>query len=357
MASIKAISINLLFYCLLLALFIIFFGIPSIQKYLKKETITVYSQEFTNGIEAPAVTLLALNNEIGYGWKNKSSQTDSFAGKLTNTFVLDHCMEINQTDLEACVTSDSIGLTDFLKNAAFGLTSRGLNTSEWTWDVDNTAWGRYFTWNPQKLITPEWTDFMFMSTHKNFKMYVLIHDIKYFLFNSNPLGPVKSIWDFDGTAVSHHYQEISLVKQKKLNLDHQPCNEDENYNFKSCVKESIARQVGCQRPWDRGNKKTKICTTREQFRKHDMLFNKYMLYDSAQIEWTGCLKPCAYKEYRILNSVPKTISTVPEKEEVAFALWTVSQYTQHEEEVIFIESQTPFHHIFLRCCSILSPLC
>ena len=78
-----------------------------------------------------------------------------------------------------------------------------------------------------------------------------------------------------------------------------------------------------------------------------MLFNKYMLYDSAQIEWTGCLKPCAYKEYRILNSVPKTISTVPEKEEVAFALWAVSQYTQHEEEVIFIESQIPFHHIFL----------
>ena len=183
--------------------------------------------------------------------------------------------------------------------------------------------------------------------HTRTSIYVLIHDINFFLFNSNPLGPVKSIWDFDGTAVSHHYQEISLVKQKKLNLNHQPCNEDENYNFKSCVKESIARQVGCQRPWDRGNKKTKICTTRDQFRKHDMLFNKYMLYDSAQIEWTGCLKPCAYKEYRILSSVPKTISTVPEKEEVAFALWAVSQYTQHEEEVIFIELQIPFHHIFL----------
>ena len=46
MGSNKAISIGF-FYCLLLALFMIFYGIPSIQKYLKRATITVSSKELT----------------------------------------------------------------------------------------------------------------------------------------------------------------------------------------------------------------------------------------------------------------------------------------------------------------------
>ena len=142
-----AFSIDLFLYGLLLALFMVFFGIPSVQKYQSKETIFLSSQKLTNGIEAPAVTIIALNNNNGYGWKTESNQTSSIMGRYTNTFLLDHCKEINQTDLETCISEDSFGLTDFLATATFGVTATSegeLNRSSWKEDVDITANGRHF---------------------------------------------------------------------------------------------------------------------------------------------------------------------------------------------------------------------
>ena len=49
--------IDLCLYATLFVLFMVFFGIPSIGKYQKKETIIISSKELTNGIEAPAITL------------------------------------------------------------------------------------------------------------------------------------------------------------------------------------------------------------------------------------------------------------------------------------------------------------
>ena len=81
-----AFSIDLFLYGLLLALFMVFFGIPSVQKYQNKETIFLSSQKLTNGIEAPAVTIIALNNNNGYGWKTESNQTSSIMGRYTKIF-------------------------------------------------------------------------------------------------------------------------------------------------------------------------------------------------------------------------------------------------------------------------------
>ena len=64
-------SIDLFLYGLLFVLFMVFFGIPSIQKYQNKETIFLSSKKLTNGIEAPAVTIIAVNNNTKYGWKTK----------------------------------------------------------------------------------------------------------------------------------------------------------------------------------------------------------------------------------------------------------------------------------------------
>ena len=102
-------------YGVLLILFVVLFGIPSIQKYQRKETIVISSRKLTNGIAAPAVTFIALSNDTRYGWKSKTNQTSFKNGRYTNTFLIDHCKEINQTDIEAYIHVDSFGLTDFLR--------------------------------------------------------------------------------------------------------------------------------------------------------------------------------------------------------------------------------------------------
>ena len=66
MALTMVTSINLLLYVLLFVLFMIFFGYPSIVQYQKEETIIISTEKKTNGIEAPAVTILTLNNITGY---------------------------------------------------------------------------------------------------------------------------------------------------------------------------------------------------------------------------------------------------------------------------------------------------
>ena len=348
-------SIELFLYGLLLVLFMVFFGIPSIQKYQSKETIFISTREFTNGIEAPAITVLALKNDTSYGWKSKSNQTASLMARHTYTFVLDHCKEINQTDLETCISGDTFGLTDFLTTATFGISESSmnvLNRSSWTEDMDSTANGRYYTWKPQSVITPSLTDTMFLSAYKNFKFYIFVHDINYFLFCSNPLGTTADVWEFDGNSMKDHYQEIILVKHKKLNLEHRPCEESEDYSFTTCVKESIAESVGCRMPWDRLSRQDRaICTEREQFRQTDENATAFMINEINEVErLTGCLKPCSYGEYKFVNTNPKTlpVSAVPDNQ-LAIVLWAVTKYTQFEEEVPSVNHQlnkTPHHFMF-----------
>ena len=88
--------LQLLLFCLFLG----FFGIPSFNQYQRKETIIVKSELETTGIEAPAVTLQATQNN--FGWKSIEN------GSLWHNFDLyDHCERINMT-IEQCVQSDTI---------------------------------------------------------------------------------------------------------------------------------------------------------------------------------------------------------------------------------------------------------
>ena len=349
-----ACSIDLFIYGLLLVLFMVFFGIPSIQKYQNKETIFLSSKKLTNGIEAPAVTIIALNNNTSYGWKTKSNQTSSVMGRYTYTFLLDHCKEINQTDLETCISEDSFGLTDFLTTATFGMTvsSQGeLNRSSWREDMDTTSNGRHFTWNPKKLISPVVEHFMFLTLFRNVNFFIFVHDIDFYFISTNPLGTAIAFWEFKGNSMSNHYQEITLIKHKRLNLDHQPCEEAKDYRFTTCVMESLAAKVGCRRPWDNWTRIDRaICTERDQFKQFDMEFQLLLTAELDNIERsTGCLRPCEFKEYKFVNSKakPLLVTTVP-ADQIAIGLWAVSEYTQFEEEVPSVNyySQKIINHQF-----------
>ena len=340
MALTMACSIDLFLYGILLVLFMVFFGIPSIQKYQDKETIFLSSEKLTNGIEAPAITIIAVNNNTGYGWKTKNNQTSSAVARFTHTFLLDHCKEINQTDLETCISEDSFGLTDFLTAATFGMrelaSSEGkLNRSSWKEDMDITANGRHFTWNPQKLISPELEHFMFMTLFKNLNFFIFVHDPDFYVISTNPFGTGLALWEFEGSSMTNQYQELTMIKQKKLNLVRRPCEEAKDYKFTTCVMESFAEKVGCRRPWDNWTRKDRaICTEREQFKQFDKEFELLMIAEVNKIERsTGCLKPCEYKEYKFINTNPKPmlVTTVP-ADQIAIGLWTVSEYTRFEEE-------------------------
>ena len=334
-----ATAIDFSLYGLLFVLFMVFFGVPSIEKYQRKDTIFVTSKVSTNGIEAPAVSIIVLN-ENGYGWKANTSQTSSLLGRYNMAFLLDHCKEINLTDVEHCIAKNSFELTDFMTTATFKLspsTVGELNKTSWTEDINITPDGRIFTWNPQRNITPEWEDLVFLSVYKNFTYFIFVHDIDFYIIGTNRLGATPAFWTFNGKTMQNHYQEIVLVKHKRLNLDHQPCEEDESYRMLDCVKKSFAEQVGCRLPWDKPTTQVGgvLCTTRDQFKQFDTFFKTSTTDEIDQVKkLTGCQTPCSYKEYKFLTSVPKTLEMplVPD-DQIAVALWGVSRNTEIKEEV------------------------
>ena len=347
--------IEVLLHLLLFIFFLAFFGIPALVKYGREETITISSLELTHGIEAPAVTLIGLKNSTG--WKRAPASIDSES--LFAFSLFDHCKEINIADLDACISSDSIGLTDFLTEAGFGMGNLAQHEPSWTEDMGVTVQGRYFTWSPTKVLTPNQTDIMFFTAYRNFTFSIFVHDTNFFVVNVNPLGPPMSFWQFKGQSTPSHYQEITLTKHKKLNLGHRPCEELKDYSFTICVKESLSQQVGCRMPWDRWSQEEReVCTAESQIKVFEqlnwllmqvlvlMLMLMLMLMQvevDEIVRVTGCKKPCSYKEYKLMNSNPREILLAEfPKDQIGFALWAVSQNTQYDEEVHIIKCSLYF---------------
>ena len=69
-----------------------------------------------------------------------------------------------------------------------------------------------------------------------------------------------------GTSLDEKFFTKSVIGQD-LNVPEDPCVEDDQYNFGVCVKESLARQVGCRPSWDVWSDQTiRNCTEIDEHR-------------------------------------------------------------------------------------------
>ena len=329
--------LNIFFHLALFLLFLVFFGIPSIEKYLAKETIFTFSEEETGGIEPPAVTFVALKasgSNAVVGWK-----TSHDIKNYQKFSMVDHCENISLTDLETCVSNDTFGLDEFLKEANLGFlddrTGLSAASSLWSEDLAATFLGRYFTLKPPRTLTRNDSDAIVfrMDTTSSLTFWILLHDHNYFLLNINPFSQPARMLMVNGNSMngSGYYHDITLTHHKRLNLDRRPCEEDLGYNFTICVKENLSEKVGCRLPWDKLSRQDRpVCSDPEQFSRFEEVYLALVNTDAEQIvKTTGCKKPCQYKEYKWVESSPKVI---PRPSVVMFS--AASSKTQIEEEVL-----------------------
>ena len=74
---------------------------------------------------------------------------------------------------------------------------------------------------------------------------------KFFIINDNQWGiPATRIKVVANETVDSYYR-ISVTEHIELNLPNDPCEENQNYDFRVCVKESLAAKIGCRPSWDR----------------------------------------------------------------------------------------------------------
>ena len=220
-------GIRLILQILLLAIFLHFFGLPAVEKYEKGEVMVVETSKHTDGIPLPAIT-------IGVAYEAV------FEDRLHNI-----CFPQNKS-IANCIQTQTPNVSSILKNVLQGYKKRkelSIGKKEIIEDFTATRAGRLFTLNfPLKIGHESSVDQIFLSLKPDF-VKIMLHDPDYFIFNDNPVGLPTALTVFDVKTMFSHYHRVALTEVQELDLPTDPCNNDQSYNFNSCVRRNLAQKV------------------------------------------------------------------------------------------------------------------
>ena len=209
----------------LLVVFSYFFGLPAIERFLKKDVMVVETLKKTDGIPSPAITISVTNQ------------------------IKDHTCFVRNESIEECLVKACLKQSDIIKNVKIGsklqkevkLTQKIIRedfTSDWP--------GIYFTLNlPINIGTNAGSDMILIGINRDLSYLVFIHDPEYFLLNDNPTvipGAIRGIDTNEAEPHSWRYR-LEVTEVNKLNRPASPCNDDLTYSFLSCVRKSVASKV------------------------------------------------------------------------------------------------------------------
>ena len=189
----------------LFLVFLFYFGIPAVEKYLREETIVITSREDTGGIEAPAVTF-SFTFFRKVGWR---TVFENATVNYVNFNIVDHCESYDS--IEQCVEGETFALKDLIAGARFDvgtpLEPMLMNNTFWTEDLTDTSLGRYFTFSiKNRQLTRADKDYLVFVLNTSTVSAIHVHDKNFFLMSSNPLGPpINSKYILPSTP--SHYQD------------------------------------------------------------------------------------------------------------------------------------------------------
>ena len=168
-----------------------------------------------------------------------------------------------------CISQKTFDQADDNKAVKIGFDKQEplMDPSLWTEDFTTVWTGRSYTLNIPRKIEPEYKDELFIKFEPKLLHDIFIHDKNYFIMNMNLIGLPSIYKRLNPNTTASHYYQFSLTEHEELNLPKDPCNEDKEYIFQACVKQSLSKQVGCRLKWDTwSNKKIKTCKTMEEYR-------------------------------------------------------------------------------------------
>ena len=214
---------RLILQIILLAIFLHFFGLPAVEKYLKQDVMIVETRKDTDGIPLPAITISGVVNQ----------EVPCFSQNLSIG-----CIEANTQNLSEILNGVLLG---YGKKEAIILDQNYVSedfTSVWA--------GRQYTLKIPLKIGPDYLEDQFFLLLPPNTVRIYLHDPDFFIFNQNPAGPPTKRMHVDGKKNKRKlFRTLGLTEMNELNVPADPCNDDQSYNFNSCVRTRIAKQVGC----------------------------------------------------------------------------------------------------------------
>ena len=251
--------------CLFTA-FLYLYGLPALERLDRKRTIVLESRKRTNGIEAPSITIVAQSPETGMGWK---VTTDESMAAPRNDILKIQCR--NFQNVEQCLHANSFAKSDFIKDILVGYDSKIsiLNDEHlWTSDFTYAKYGWTYSVNPRIKIGPNaGKDQLLLILNCTFIYDIYIHQKNFFVMNYNQLSLPFIHKKMIPQRSDNLFYKMSATEHIELNVPEDPCEEDEEYEFTVCVKNSLARKFGCRPSWDVwGDQGRNVCTEVDQHR-------------------------------------------------------------------------------------------
>ena len=219
--------------------------------------------------------------------------------------------------------------------------------------LDSKFWIKEFTWTRDGFCYTlnstirvgndyENSAIVFYANDVDMHQIIYIHDPDFFVINDNPMALPKI--RIKVMAKSFQYHRIFLVEHSLLNHPKIPCEPRRDYSFRGCVRNSFTEKVKCRLPWPATDPSVDnglpVCQSLTQFLHFEKLYAQIEEVSTSSIEnITKCLRPCHYKEYRMVN-VPTAISETNTEFSSIFMFWFVSTETLVEEQSLVYPWQT-----------------
>ena len=202
----------------LFVFFLWFFGVPNIKRYQNDEVLVVASTKHMGGILAPTISVVARNPVSRKGWK-------SYNITPSVEIIEDRCG--NASDIQKCIVEETYNLADLVRQAHIGFKKNEslMNSSLWVEDFASPFYGRYFTLNLERRITPDYeNDQIFLHLQKQTNFTIFIYHSKFFLLNSNLLSFPMIIKQVS-SSMGSHYWNLAVTERFELNHPSDPCYE------------------------------------------------------------------------------------------------------------------------------------
>ena len=241
--------VRLILQLVLFVVFLHMYGLPALDRLNKKSTIVIKTRSNTEGIQAPSLTISARSRSNGMGWKEKH-----ISHAHDNDTIVHQCKDFDT--VEQCLDSQTFDSTDFIRGTLLGYeTKLSLTEEEDVWKPDFTyvRFGRSYTFHPERRIGPvDDTDQLIILLDNKYCYDIFVHEKNFFILNDNRCALPSNYFKLIPDASNHSkvVYKISVTQHIELNVPEDPCVEDDQYDFGVCVKESLARQVGCRPSWD-----------------------------------------------------------------------------------------------------------
>ena len=188
-----------------LSIFLQFFGIPYILRYLENKVLVVVDKKETKGIPAPAITFCGIHPKTK-AWKKATSLTTA----------LNTC---NSSDnLFDCMESQAWSLEDVVLDAVKGVTVKENLMNASLWSSQFLKKKACFTMNLNKKIGTNFkVDGIDFSLNKTMLYTLYIHSQTYFLENSNPLTlPIIQLEVQPSVVTCNTYLSLAMVEHHEL---------------------------------------------------------------------------------------------------------------------------------------------